>query len=245
MKAPAHPERFARVAGSPGETPRISGLVRALWPLLLMAIIFGYLLRAAWPHPALPPQVVGLALLALAAVLAAVIPRWQGRISNYLIGARGEEKAARELSFLPADWKVWHGVALSYGGDCDHVVAGPSGLYAVETKNWSRPVTLSKGHILTDGQAPTRPPLEQVRRAAADLQQRLKLDGMDLEVRPVLCFVQEGPEGPPQGCDGVRVCRVHDLRQVVMDDCGQPLAPAILHKTIRRLDQLTQEGNLI
>ena len=53
-------KRFARVYGSPGEAPRVLGLLRAFWPLLLICLIVGYLLRAALPVPALEPTHVGI-----------------------------------------------------------------------------------------------------------------------------------------------------------------------------------------
>jgi len=38
--------RFAQVYGSPGEAPRVLGLLRAFWPLLLICFATGYLVRA-------------------------------------------------------------------------------------------------------------------------------------------------------------------------------------------------------
>jgi len=66
-------------------------------------------------------------------------------------GAVGEEAVIRELKFLPDSYSVFNDVNLSfsrsirwkkyneYVKSCqiDHVVVGPSGIFLIETKNWS------------------------------------------------------------------------------------------------------------
>lgn len=75
------------------------------------------------------------------------------RKHKYLFyGAEGEERVARELSNLPDTYTVINDYRLEfsqpiydrnnddriYSIQVDHVVVGPTGLYLVETKNWSR-----------------------------------------------------------------------------------------------------------
>ena len=75
------------------------------------------------------------------------------RKHKYLFyGAEGEEKVSRELSRLPDTYTVINDCRLEfspplydrnnndriYSIQIDHVVVGPTGLYLVETKNWSR-----------------------------------------------------------------------------------------------------------
>ena len=75
------------------------------------------------------------------------------RKHKYLIyGAEGEERVARELSTLPDTYTVINDYRLEFSPpmydknnddriksiQIDHVVVGPTGLYLVETKNWSR-----------------------------------------------------------------------------------------------------------
>ncbi|MCY4131184.1 MAG: nuclease-related domain-containing protein [Nitrospira sp.] len=75
------------------------------------------------------------------------------RRHKYLFyGAEGEERVARELSNLPDSYTVINDYRLEfsppvydrnnndriYSIQVDHVVVGPTGLYLVETKNWSR-----------------------------------------------------------------------------------------------------------
>lgn len=74
------------------------------------------------------------------------------RHSPLFYGAEGEEKVTRELSRLPDTYTVINDYRLQfsppvydrrnedriYSIQIDHVVVGPTGLYLVETKNWSR-----------------------------------------------------------------------------------------------------------
>ena len=75
------------------------------------------------------------------------------RKHKYLFyGAEGEEKVARELLKLPDTYTVINDYRLEFSRpiydrnnddrihsiQIDHVVVGPTGLYLVETKNWSR-----------------------------------------------------------------------------------------------------------
>lgn len=60
----------------------------------------------------------------------------------YFIGSEGERSAARALDELSAcGWHVFHDVTPRRGAkwNIDHVLVGPGGLFAIETKNWSKP----------------------------------------------------------------------------------------------------------
>ncbi len=81
--------KFAGVYGSPGEAPRVMGLLRAFWPLLLVCLVTGYLLRALLPSPVLSLSHIGI-LFFLVAVVAGVLLAWgDRRLGNYLKGWLG------------------------------------------------------------------------------------------------------------------------------------------------------------
>ena len=60
--------RFARVYGSAGEAPRVMGILKAFWPLLVICLLLGYLIRAALPLPYLSLSQLGWALILLAVI---------------------------------------------------------------------------------------------------------------------------------------------------------------------------------
>ncbi|MBN1270017.1 MAG: NERD domain-containing protein [Kiritimatiellae bacterium] len=244
MKHKRDERAFARVQGSPGERPRLVGFARATWPLLIILAAAGYLLRAALPAPALSPTAIGFLLLLLCGVLAYAIVWSERRLSQFIKGARGEELVARALAFLSAEYRVFHGVSMSRGllarrGDYDHVVVGPTGIFVLETKNWSGLITVSDGEILCDDIEPDRPPLEQVRQGAADLRRRLQEEaGVNVTVHPVLCFAGGRLVGGTTGVEGVVVCTIHALEQVLKDSVDAPLAKDVRDRVVGFLEAL-------
>ncbi|WP_292370476.1 nuclease-related domain-containing protein [Methanoregula sp. UBA64] len=71
---------------------------------------------------------------------------------SFLVGAQGEEYVIRELSQLPDEFHVINDVNLRFAKaiywrkhneyiktcQIDHIVAGPTGIFLLETKNWKR-----------------------------------------------------------------------------------------------------------
>jgi hypothetical protein len=226
------PSQYARVTGSPGERARFAGLVRLLWPLLALGMAAGYLARAALPSPPLGRTVVGLLFLLLG-VLGTVWAAWgAGRLAAYVKGARGEEAVARELAFLPAAYRVFHGLGRARWrpggpGDVDHVVVGPNGVFVIETKHWSGRIAVRDGRVLCEDREPDRPPLDQAREAASRLRAGLRAElGRAPTVRPLLCFVEGALEGGTQGAGGVVVCRAAELNDVILHATEEPLPEA-------------------
>lgn len=60
-----------------------------------------------------------------------------GWIENWQLGAWGEQKTAKELSRLPESWVVLHDVRAGRGGNIDHLVIGPGGVFVFDSKRWS------------------------------------------------------------------------------------------------------------
>jgi hypothetical protein len=220
---------FARVYGSPGEAPRVLGLLRAFWPLLLVCFFTGYLLRALLPVPALGLSQIGI-LFFLVAVAAGILLAWgDRRLGNFLKGAKGEEWVARELSFLDSGYTVFNGLRLvGSRQNPDHVVVGPSGVFVIETKSWRGSVEFRDGRLYADGKEPSRPPLKQVKTATAGLVEWLAECGCsDLPVHSVLCFL--GTELPEEimNVNGVVVCRGERLADVLCEKFGEPVAESL------------------
>lgn len=234
MNAPqrAASTNHAQVYGSPGERPRLAGLLRALWPMLVVAGVAGGLCAAMLPVPRLSITTGGFLLLLLAAAVAVAVVTSRRRVGSFIKGARGEEDVARELSFLPASYSVFHGLSRSArtimgrGGDVDHMVIGPTGVFVIETKNWDGAITVDDAGILYDGKRPDRPPLQQVKAAAAALHDVLR-EASEARVacQPVVCFAADTVAGDSREADGVRVCNVRVLNRLITTAERQSLAP--------------------
>jgi hypothetical protein len=88
-------------------------------------------------------------------------------IRHVLADALAEEATAKVLADLGIAYTVWHDVAVDPGESdekIDHVVLGPSGLFAVQSEDWGVPVAVRRGELAADGVAET-PLRDQARRA--------------------------------------------------------------------------------
>ncbi len=228
----------ARVSGRPGENVRAMALVRALWPLFVALFVLGWLVRAASPWPALSRPILVILFLLLAGGCTAFVAVSRTTLSAFIKGAAGEERVAQALAFLPGGWDVFHGVPPTRRTpwparfDLDHVVLGPSGVFVIETKNWTGSIQIQDNAILYQGRPPSRPPLDQVRHSARELAARIEgVCGARVAVHPILCFAGTPPEsGDEQGVGGVIVCSVAVLNRVLNDWNDDPVSGSNLQK---------------
>ena len=235
--------RFARVYGSPGEAPRVMGLLRAFWPLLVICLITGYLLRALFPAPNLDPSQVGV-LFFLMAVVAGVLLAWGGRrLGNFLKGAKGEEWVAHELSFLSSEYTIFNGLRLGGGKqNFDHIVVGPPGIFVVETKNWRGSVEFRNGKLYSGGKEPSRPPLKQVKAATAELVAFLGDSGKgDVPVHSLLCFISTQLPEEVMNVNGVVVCSGARLFNVLQETFEEPLSESARDGVVRELRKVMND----
>jgi len=215
--------RFAAVYGSPGETPRVRGLIRVFWPLLPICTAAGWLLRTALPFPALSTAQTGLLFIALAIALGAFLMWSTRRLQSFIKGAEGEVKVARLLTFLPGNCTVFNNFMVD-GKGIDHIVIAPAGIFAIETKNWRGAITFEQSQVRINNRAPTRPPLQQTRETAAALRNYLDECGCpDTPVHPVLCFVDNEPEEALSNVGGVRITSDRNFYTLFENGLEDPL----------------------
>jgi hypothetical protein len=223
----------------------MKGLLLATWPLFFAMLIAGYLVRAALPIPAIPQVVAGILFLVLAVILAAFINDSERKLSNFFKGAQGEEDVARELAFLSSDYRVFNCVEsgkealLPSNGDYDHIVIGPTGVFVIETKNWSGTVTLEEGQILYNGKTPDRSPIDQVKTAARSMREKLSETCSEtIEVKPLICFSANTLKSGTAGAAGVTACNLRDLNGVISDQSSDRVSSDIQAKSSAYLNGL-------
>ncbi|MER6013702.1 nuclease-related domain-containing protein [Streptomyces bluensis] len=67
--------------------------------------------------------------------LRAKVLRQSSEWDNWYTGLEGERRVGRELERLsPLGWRVLHGIQKSNGGDIDHLLIGPGGVFSINTK---------------------------------------------------------------------------------------------------------------
>lgn len=235
--------RFARVYGSAGEAPRVLGLLRAFWPLLVICFSAGWLIRAWFPFPELGVSQVGI-LFFFVAVAAAILLAWGGRrLGNFLKGAKGEEWVAHELSFLGSEYAVFNGLRLSGGKqNFDHIIVGPAGVFVVETKNWKGSVEFRDGKLYAGGKEPSRPPLRQVKDATVELISFLEEAGCnDVPVHSVLCFLGTKLPEEIMNVNGVVVCTGRCLVDVLQENFGEPISNTLREQVVGELRKVIND----
>jgi hypothetical protein len=99
-------------------------------------------------------------------------------------GILGEEAVADALAGLPSSYWVLHGVSTGHG-DVDHIVIGPTGVFALETKAWEGTFYRRRGQLYSNGK-PAEHVLRQARGAAGQVRQLLLEAGIDEWVEAVV-----------------------------------------------------------
>ena len=199
---------MAEVHGVAGEWARVKGMVSGLWPLFLGVFAAGFAGATA---------LVSVGWAALMLVVSLLYIAWSlnkglRHVERFFKGARGEEKVSGLLKSLPDSYHVFNDFVAGRI-HVDHVVAGPAGVFAVETKYWRGRVTVEDGHILIDGQLPSRPPLAQVKKEAALVKAKLAESGWNGAVTPVLAFASDTFEATIAEIQGVVVLNSNHLRE--------------------------------
>ena len=97
-----------------------------------------------------------------------LVRRAPREIRHLLADALAEEATARRLAQLGIGYTIWHDVA---AGDSeskiDHLVLGPTGLFAIQSEDYGGPVRVRRGELVGDALAGERPVHELAVRAKA------------------------------------------------------------------------------
>lgn len=225
----------ASVHGVPGDRARATGVMRAIWPLLVGIFLGGVLIGSVLPR--VPTGAAGLGLLLLAVYLVWAMRDGLRGIGAFFKGARGEEIVAVLLEALPRRYHVFHDVPCGAAGGIDHLVVGPTGLFVVETKHWSGAVSLDDGVIRVDGALPSRPPIAQVRATARALAGFLeeRLEAVPACV-PVVCFAGDTLAGGRCAADDTVVCNASELSDVILSRAAH-LSPDEIERIVKVMEQ--------
>ena len=171
--------------GMPGEWAKVRGTVRSLWPLGICLVCLGAF--AAATALGRHPEIFGALFAASAIAVAFWWRRGLRRVESFFKGARGEEVVAGTLARLSDDWHVFHDFEAGRH-HVDHVLIGPAGVFAVETKYWRDPVRLESGELIVGGHVPNHPPIAQAAAEAKSVKAALERTGWTGDVEPVVCF---------------------------------------------------------
>jgi len=95
---------------------------------------------------------------------AALVRSAPRQIRHLLAAAIAEERSATALATLGLGFTVWHDVVAGPRPEdkLDHIVLGPTGLWAVLSEDWGAPVGVKRGDLIGEGLEPGEKPLAQL-----------------------------------------------------------------------------------
>ena len=221
---------MAKIHGIPGEWARVRGTVAGLWPLFLGVFVAGAAAALIAFFPLVGATTLVCALLWIIGSMMAGLRR----VESFSKGARGEEKVSEILRSLPDTYHVFNDFTVGRN-HVDHVVAGPGGVFAIETKFWNGKVTVEDGHVLLDGQLPDRSPLNQAIREATLVRNALVAAGWNGLVTPVVAFASDSFTAHRANLKGTVIINSNELR-TSFDTDRVVIPPAELERLVSLME---------
>jgi hypothetical protein len=155
-----------------------------------------------------------------------LVRRAPREIRHLLADALAEEATARRLATLGIGYTVWHDVAAGGPDDkIDHVVLGPTGLFAIQSEDFGGPLGVRRGELTGEALAGERPMHElAVRAKAVARAARVRFTALLLVLPDEQLTVSAESLGSSRGAEQV-VLRASLLLTALRD--GLPDAPAV------------------
>ncbi len=161
-------------------------------PLMIWAVALAQLINEGSSQPLSSRFWFGMAVVATGAATLWYL-RLIPQARNLVRGERGEQKVAEALEDLrPAGYRAFHDIVRD-GFNIDHVLVGPAGVFAIETKFRSGrgEITFRNGEgIFVDGRPEEKDSLKQARGNAAEIRKLIKENcALEPWVKPLVVFV--------------------------------------------------------
>ena len=164
---------MAKVLGGAGEhagRQSMAAFKRMFLTLLIVAIVAAFcegvivttiIIKRGGIAAFVLPLAIGLFLFWLLRHATRRIEMHEAERLNWRRGALGEYEVGAELERLSDDYFVFNNLNTAGFGNFDHVVIGPAGLFAIETKNWSGLISANgMGELKKNGKDTSTPQSE-------------------------------------------------------------------------------------
>ena len=164
---------------------------------------------------------------------------------SYRAGFLGEHEVAMELERLSEKFTIFNNVNTKRG-NLDHVVVGPTGLFAIETKNWNGLISAaSDGELMQNGKAATTPHVRKfIARSMMVREQAIALTNSDdFYVRAVMVFPKAHVDVLYGATGKVHCVRLNRLRDYIEDqNYSAKLNPSRVSELVRALQGIAGMG---
>ena len=173
---------MATIFGTSGESAFNQYQRKATWVFgvllgLLVAVAFsvGYLVGTKGKLGVVVIPLT-LAIVALIVWILRVLDAKFRHSLNYRKGALGEILVSDVLDALPDGYYVFHdSTHASFGGNIDHLVVGPQGVFNIDTKNWTGTVSLSADNVLLlNGHPASQPAVAIINKNSLAMSDKIK-----------------------------------------------------------------------
>jgi Nuclease-related domain. len=134
---------------------------------------------------------------------------------NWRKGAVGEWEVEAELQQLPEQFFVFHNLNTGRG-NFDHIVVGPTGVFALETKNWIGLIAADEeGELMLNGQQIEQPCVKKLVRRIMLLHEQISalIHSNEFYLRGLMVFPSahvDAPYGSTQHVHCLRLEKLHD-----------------------------------
>jgi nuclease-like protein len=170
------------------------------------------------------------------------LDEYESQRMSWRMGAIGECEVAAELGRLSHEFTVFNNINTKRG-NLDHVVVGPTGLFAIETKNWTGLIAANgDGELSRNGRPATTPHVRKfLSRTMLLRDQVLTLTRRkDWRVRAVMVFPKACVEAPYGTTRQVHCVRLNRLRDYIEDPkFSVKLSSRDVEQSVRALQGIT------
>jgi hypothetical protein len=244
--------RMAKVFGAAGEhagrqsvtafkrmfvTLLIVAVVAALCEGAMVTMFFTMHIRIWWIGLLV---VTGILLLWLLNYANRRVDRHETDRLNWRKGALGEYEVGAELERLSERYAVFNDVNTEEFGNFDHIVVGPPGIFALETKNWTGLIaTDAAGELTRNGKPASQPHIRSLEQKVMMLREQVLVlcRRNDLFVRGVMVFPKASVAVPFGKTRSIHCLRIEKLRDYIDNPkFSQQLSPDRVNELVRALN---------
>lgn len=244
---------MAKVFGAAGEhagRQSVAAFKRMFLTLLFVVIVAAFcegVVLTALITTVIKTNWIGIALALAVGVFLWWLSRYAGRRVdehetnrlNWRKGALGEYEVGAELERLSDDYVVFNNLNTAGFGNFDHIVLGPTGLFAIETKNWSGFISANaSGELKKNDKDSSIPHVRMFFRRAMELRDQIVTltHSNDAHVRCVMVFPKAHVEAQFGSTGHVYCMPLSQLHDYIADEkFSQKLSPKQMDRFVRAL----------
>jgi len=243
---------MAKVFGAAGEhagRQSVAAFKRMFMTLLIVAVVVALFEGAILTSLIATRGGIGRFVLLLAAALflwwllryaSRGVERHENERMTWRKGALGEYEVGAELERLSDSYVVFNDVNTEEFGNFDHIVVGPPGIFALETKNWTGLIdTDAAGELTRNGKPSSQPHVRSLEQKVMMLREQVAVlcRRDDLFVRGVMVFPKASVAAPFGKTRSIHCVRIEKLRDYIDNPkFSQKLTPDRVNELSRALN---------